>query len=99
VGERRCVGLAFHAYAAARPELAADLRADTARLQDFLAGLIRAAQRTGDAGDVDPEHAARVLLALVEGLTMQVLGQGYDPVAARDVFDRQLATLFREPPG
>ncbi len=89
------VGLAFHAYAAVRPAAAADLRADTERLQAFLADRIRAAQRAGDAPpELHPEHEARTLLSLVEGLSLHVLGQGYDPAAALMTFETHLAAIF-----
>lgn len=93
------VGLAFHAYAAVRPAVAAELRADTDRLQAFLAEQIREAQAAGDApAELHPEHEARTLLALVEGLSLYVLGQGYDPAAALVTFETHLAAIFT-PPG
>lgn len=58
------VSLAFQAYAAVKPEIAANLRADTARMRQGLAAWIGG----------DPRHATG-LLALAEGLSMQVLGQ------------------------
>lgn len=89
------IGLAFHAYAAVRPAVATDLRADTERLQAFLADRIRDAQIAGDApADLHPEHEARTLLSLVEGLSLHVLGQGYDPAAALMTFQTHLATIF-----
>ncbi len=89
------VGLAFHAYAAVRPAVADDLRADTTRLQAFLADRIRAAQRTGDApAGLNPEHEARTLLAVVEGLSLHILGQGYEPAAALATFETHLAGIF-----
>lgn len=89
------VGLAFHAYAAVRPRAAAQLHADTEQLEAFLADRIRQAQHRGESPEhLRPEHEARMLLALVEGLSMHVLGQGYDAGAARDTFETQLHRVF-----
>lgn len=53
------------------------------------------AQRTGDAaGALDPDHEARTLLALVEGLSLLVLAQRFDPDTARSTFERHLAGIF-----
>lgn len=89
------VGLAFHAYAAVKPAIAADLHQDTERMQVFLAEQIRVAQHTGDApAELDPDHEARTLLALVEGLSLHVLGQHYAPDRATATFDAHLAMVF-----
>ncbi|MFN2494937.1 MAG: TetR/AcrR family transcriptional regulator [Pseudonocardiaceae bacterium] len=93
------VGLAFHAYAAIRPAMADQLRADAELLLAFLADRIRAAQRSGDApATLDPAGAAITLLALVEGLSMQVLVRYYPPETALDIFDAHLCTVFDPPP-
>jgi AcrR family transcriptional regulator len=93
------VTLAFLAYAAVKPAVAAALRADTARLREFVAGRIRAAQAAGEApAGIDATHAAIVLLALVEGLGLQVLGEHYSPETALNVFDDHLSTLFSPAP-
>ncbi|MGH3913136.1 MAG: TetR/AcrR family transcriptional regulator [Pseudonocardiaceae bacterium] len=94
------VGLAFHAYAAVNPAIADSLREDTERMQVFLSEQIRAAQRTGEAlAELDPDHAARTLLALVEGLSLHVLGQRYAPDRALATFDAHLALVFRSAAG
>jgi AcrR family transcriptional regulator len=96
--ERRVEGrvaLAFLAYAAVKPAVAAALREDTARLRGFVADRIRAAQEAGEAGPgVDPAQAATTLLALVEGLGLHVLGGHYPAATALAVFDAHLAMLF-----
>lgn len=89
------VGLAFHAYVAVKPELAEKLREDTDRMQGFLADQIRAAQDAGHAaGRLDPDHEARTLLALVEGLSLLVLAERCDPGTARATFERHLTEIF-----
>ncbi|MFC5061103.1 TetR/AcrR family transcriptional regulator [Actinomycetospora atypica] len=64
------VSLAFQAYAAVKPEIAEELRADTSRMREGLAGLVAAAGAV-----VDPALAAVALLSLVEGLTLHTLGR------------------------
>jgi AcrR family transcriptional regulator len=89
------VALAFLAHAAVKPVIAAALRADTARFRAFVADGIRAAQASGETPpDLDPDHAATALLALVEGLGIHVLGGHYSPELALAVFDAHVATLF-----
>ncbi|MGH8930601.1 MAG: TetR/AcrR family transcriptional regulator [Egibacteraceae bacterium] len=89
------VALAFLAYAAVKPAAAAALRQDSARLREFVADRVRAAQATGEApAAIDPTHAASVLLALVEGLGLQLLGEQYTPEIALALFDAHLSTLF-----
>lgn len=89
------VALAFFAYSAGRPAVAAALRADSARLREFVAERIGAAQPSGEAErEVDPESAATNLLALVEGLAVHVLGGHYSAETALAVFDDQLRLLF-----
>ena len=64
------VSLAFQAYAAVKPDIAEELRADTSRMREGLAGLIAAAGAV-----VDPALAAVALLSLVEGLSLHTLGR------------------------
>ncbi|MGH2792175.1 MAG: TetR/AcrR family transcriptional regulator, partial [Actinomycetota bacterium] len=90
------VGLAFHAYAAVRPAIAADLREGTKQMLAFLADQIRRAQQTGDAPlELDADHQARIMLALVEGLSLHVLGQHDDPDRALAAFDAHLTAIFQ----
>jgi AcrR family transcriptional regulator len=89
------VALAFLAYAAVRPEVAAVLREDAARLHEFVADRIRAAQEVGEAPSaLDPMHTAITLLALVEGLGVHVLGGNYTTDTALAVFDAHLNAVF-----
>lgn len=87
--------LAFHAYAAARPEVARVVRDNSARLHEVVAAQIRAERAAGRAPEgIDPAHAAAVLLALVEGLGVHVLGEYYPPSTAVAALDAHLDALF-----
>ncbi|KRV49007.1 TetR family transcriptional regulator [Wenjunlia vitaminophila] len=89
------LALAFYAYAAVRPAMAEKVRQDTALLHDFVTVQVRAAQAAGDApADLDPPQAAVELLALVEGLGVQLLGGHYPPQVALDTFHAHLRRLF-----
>ena len=88
------VGLAFYAYAVVKPAIAATLREDNERMRDLVADQILAARGPGDAGPISPVDAATGLFALVEGLSMQVLGRQYPPEVALAVFDAHLDLLF-----
>ncbi|BCJ49525.1 hypothetical protein Asp14428_10000 [Actinoplanes sp. NBRC 14428] len=81
------VALAFLAYTAVRPEAGA-LRADTAELSGFFAGLLPVR---------DPEAAAAGLLALMEGLGVYLLGGQYTPERAPAALDAHLDLLFSSP--
>ncbi|WP_020578083.1 TetR/AcrR family transcriptional regulator [Actinopolymorpha alba] len=89
------VALAFHAYSAVKPAIAADLRANSRLMRAFIADQVRVARATVDDTDrIDPDHAATGLLALVEGLSMQVLVGYHSPDAALAVLDAQLDVIF-----
>lgn len=89
------LGLAFHAYAAARPQVAVVVRENSAKLHEWVAEQIRAERAAGRApAGVDPEPAAAILLALVEGLGVHVLGEYYPPETAVAALDAHLASLF-----
>lgn len=83
--------LAFLAYAAVKPSIAAGVREAAAQMRTFLADQLRAA---GPAAGVDPERAAAGLLALVDGLGLQLLSQQYAEQDAIAALDAQLALLF-----
>ncbi|RIQ18979.1 TetR/AcrR family transcriptional regulator [Jiangella rhizosphaerae] len=87
------VMLAFLAYAAVKPSIASELREPAAAMRGFLADKLREA----GAGHVDPERAAAGLLALVDGLGLQVLSQQYAEEQAVAALDAQLALLFGRP--
>ncbi|MFJ5228187.1 TetR/AcrR family transcriptional regulator [Streptomyces sp. NPDC088400] len=85
------VVLAFHAYAAVKPSIASGLREAAAETRTFLADQLRAA---GPTDGVDPERAAAGLLALVDGLGLQVLSHQYAKEDAVTVLDAQLTLLL-----
>lgn len=86
------VAVAYHAYAASRPDVAARLREDTRGMRAAVAAEIRAAP-----GVLDPEVAATGLLALVEGLAVHVLGGHLAPADALATLDAHLAVAFGTP--
>ncbi|MDT0267277.1 TetR family transcriptional regulator C-terminal domain-containing protein [Streptomyces sp. DSM 44915] len=85
------VVLAFLAYAAVKPSIAAGLREAAAQTRTFLAEQLRAA---GPPAGVDPDRAAAGLLALVDGLGLQLLSSQYTEEAALAALDAQLTLLF-----
>ncbi|WP_338491682.1 TetR family transcriptional regulator C-terminal domain-containing protein [Streptomyces sp. SJL17-4] len=87
------VGLAFLAYAAVKPAIRTEVREGAAGMRGFIAQQLR----TAGAHGIDPDIGAITLMALVDGLGMQLLSGQYadeDAVAALDV---QLALLFDAP--
>ncbi|MCW3842095.1 TetR family transcriptional regulator C-terminal domain-containing protein [Micromonospora yasonensis] len=85
------VALAFLAYTAVRPSVAAALHQGTAALLDFLARQIRAAQATRPIDQrVDPDRAAVGLLAVMEGLGIYLLGGHYPAETALAALDSHL---------
>lgn len=92
--------LAFLAYAAVKPAIAAGLRESISEMRAFIADQISAAQATTETAlRVDPAHAATALLALVDGLGIHVLGQHYSPDEAVAALDAHLDVLFGSAPG
>lgn len=93
------VALAFLAYAAVSPEIAAVLERDSVQLQRFVADRIRAARGAGagerPAGSLDPDQAAVGLLALVDGLGVRILAENCPPDLAIRILDAELDRLFR----
>ncbi|KAB8161260.1 TetR family transcriptional regulator [Streptomyces sp. 3MP-14] len=86
------VWLAFVARAAVTPSLAGTLRADHPEVLDLLTRLV--AEVTEARGvAVDPAAEARALLALTDGLTVQLLLGQLDRAEARGVLDAQLRRL------
>jgi AcrR family transcriptional regulator len=81
----RLVALAFLAYTAVRPAAAAELHVDTARMADFVAGMLSVP---------DPLGAASGLLALMEGLGIYLLGGQYTGEQALRALDAHLDLLF-----
>lgn len=96
--ERRAdavVGFAFLAEARTRPRVAAVLREGLTQLEDFFSAQIRRAQVTGAIrGDIDPEREAATLVALMDGLTANILAGQRTPETALAVLDDYLNHLF-----
>ncbi|RKN03766.1 TetR/AcrR family transcriptional regulator [Streptomyces radicis] len=84
------VVLAFLAYAAVKPSIASGLRESAAGMREFLADQLRASGADG----IDPERAAAGLLALVDGLGIQVLSRQLTEEAAIAALDSHLALIF-----
>jgi AcrR family transcriptional regulator len=99
--ERRLEGhvaVALAAYAAVHPEAVAAEREGVGALQAFVADRLRAAQKAGTASlDLDPDHEAIAMTALVEGLNMITQVGRLDADTTRAVFDTHLRMLFGEP--
>ncbi|KIH99546.1 TetR family transcriptional regulator [Streptomonospora alba] len=90
------VAIAFLAYTAVKPSVAAALRENTAQMRAYIADQVRTAQAAGEApAETDPAHAATALLALADGLGMHALGEHYSAETALTVLDAHLDTLFR----
>ncbi|MEV6491597.1 TetR family transcriptional regulator [Actinoplanes sp. NPDC051633] len=83
-GDDGRVALAFLAYTAVRPAAGAELRADTAELIRFIAGLLP----TGD------EDAAAGLLSLMEGVALYLLAGNFTGDRALRLLDAQLDLLY-----
>jgi AcrR family transcriptional regulator len=77
--------------ASVKPSIASGLRQAATDMRTFLADQLRAA---GPANGVDPERAAAGLLALVDGLGLQLLSRQYAEENAVAALDAQLALLF-----
>ena len=82
------VAIAFHAYAASRPDVAARLRDDTRDMRAMIADQVPA------DGPLDPESAATGLLSLVEGLAIHVLGGHLTADHAVATLDAHLGMAF-----
>jgi AcrR family transcriptional regulator len=83
------VAIAFLAYTSVRPEAGAGLRTESGQMIDFVADLIRTGSSTAD-----PVGAAGALLAVMEGLGMQLLGGYFAPDLALRSVDAQLDLIF-----
>jgi AcrR family transcriptional regulator len=89
------VTIAFLAYAAVNPTIAARLREDNAQLIALVADLIAAAQSAGDAPrDLDANSSATAIVALMEGLGLHALNGDYSPETALAVFDDYAEKVF-----
>lgn len=93
-GEAR-VGVAFLARAAVAPRFAEVLRGGAAWATDFLVSRIEEGQRAGQvAAAREPRREARLLMAVVDGLTMHTLVGHHSPAEAEAALDAHLADLF-----
>jgi AcrR family transcriptional regulator len=87
------VVLAFLAYAAVKPSIATGLRGTSGGMRGFLADQLRAA----GTGGADVDRAAAGLLALVDGLGLQLLLRRCTEEDAVATLDSHLASLFGRP--
>ena len=89
------LGAAMLARAAIDPQAAATARTAYDGVTGFLAAQLRAAQADGVLPThLDPDHAARHLYVVVEGLRWPTLIGAYTPDQALAVLDGHLNTLF-----
>lgn len=80
------------------PELARYMHEGTAKLHEYLADQLRAAQQAGRVPDrIDPLHSADGLLALTDGLSSHLLQDLHTPQAAMNILTEQLRHLFNQP--
>ncbi|WP_232677188.1 TetR/AcrR family transcriptional regulator [Nocardioides sp. R-C-SC26] len=89
-GDDARVALAFMAYAASRPDVARELEASNAALRDFVADQARAALDAEAEATATREEVATALVALVDGLAVQMLSGNLDETTARGVLQRQI---------
>lgn len=82
------VALAFLAYAASRPAVAADLERSNAGLREFVTDNLR------QASSLEPESTAAMLVALTDGLGVQMLSSNLSHQAAAGVLQAQLDLAF-----
>jgi TetR/AcrR family transcriptional regulator, transcriptional repressor of bet genes len=92
------VWFAYVARATVAPEIAAQLDKTHAELLDLVVDQIRRAQHRGLV-DVwlDPDRAASILLAVVDGLIAHVLTGHLNPTDAEHAFNTHLDQLFSRP--
>jgi TetR/AcrR family transcriptional repressor of bet genes len=89
------LGAAMLARAAIDPQAAATARTGYDGLSRFMAAQLRTAQQDGEIpAGTDPEHAARYLNAVVEGLRWPTLIGACTPDQALAVLDDHLGRLF-----
>jgi AcrR family transcriptional regulator len=89
------VALAFMAYAATRATVSADLQRSNVGLRDFIASRLRQATSEGLApASLDCESAATILVALTDGLAVQMLSSDLPAETAAAALDAQLDQTF-----
>ncbi|MBT3080821.1 MULTISPECIES: TetR/AcrR family transcriptional regulator [Streptomyces] len=84
------VGLAFLAYAAVKPAMRAGVSEGAGRMRGFITQQLRQAGADG----VDPDRAATGLMALVDGLGMQLLSRQFAEEEAVAALDAHLDLIF-----
>jgi TetR/AcrR family transcriptional repressor of bet genes len=90
------LGAAMLARAVIDPRAATTARTGYDGLTEFMTTQLRTAQQNGEIlASTDPEHAARYLNAVVEGLRWPTLIGAYTPDQALAVLDDHLDRLFR----
>ncbi|MGK5731950.1 TetR/AcrR family transcriptional regulator [Streptomyces sp. URMC 124] len=88
------VWLAFAAHAAVTPALAAVQRKQYEGLVELIALLLRTAQASGEIrSDADADQEAGALIALTDGLSMQILMGRHTPASALETLNHRLAAL------
>ncbi|MFF7020231.1 TetR/AcrR family transcriptional regulator [Streptomyces klenkii] len=86
--------LAFAAHSAVTPALAVVQRKHYEGLAELIALLLRTAQASGDVrSDADADGEADTLIALADGLSMQILTGRLTTDSALATLDRQLTAL------
>lgn len=89
------IAVAFGARAAATTSIASRLREQCAQLLEFLAAQLRIAQQAGQvSAQLNADHEARGLLALIDGLAMHALIQNNTADMSQTIFDHYLDRLF-----
>nr|BFE98707.1 hypothetical protein GCM10020241_03830 [Streptoalloteichus tenebrarius] len=90
------VWMAFTAQATLDPALAEVQRGHYAGLTELLTVLLRTGQESGQIrAEVEPETEAEALIALADGLTVQVLLGRHSPESARAAIRRRTTALLR----
>ncbi len=95
---RECaVWVALSSAAAAHPELAAQQARALTTLRGWFAATITAAQATGELSDrVQPRRAARILAAVLDGLTLHGITGSQTPHELVTTLDDTIALVLRD---
>ena len=92
------VSVSFYAHATTYPAIADKLRTASAQLRSAVTDGIHTAQTAGELpASLDPSATATGLLALVEGLGIQVHTEHYSSQQALDAFDAHVTALHHGP--
>lgn len=89
------VALAFMAYAATRPEVSATLEHSNTQMREVIAAQVHRAIAQGQArASRHPELTAATLLALTDGLAVQMLSANLTAAAATAILEAQIDQSF-----